>query len=207
VLRDAQNLPYVYIETGNRQFARRSITIGDSQGGKTQVLSGLQAGATQCFTLSDMSHVWVLVNIYQNDIANVKVGDEVTITNETYPGPVTGKIQYIAPSLDPTTRTLQARIEAANPGERLKKDMYVIADLQAGTIPDAISVPDSAVLRDAQNLPYVYIVTGDRQFARRSITIGDSQGGKTQVVSGLQAGDRIVGDGSLFLQFQNTLQR
>jgi len=151
--------------------------------------------------------VWVLVNIYQNDIANVKVGDEVTITNETYPGSVTGRIQYIAPSLDPTTRTLQARIEAANPGERLKKDMYVNANVQAGTIPNAVAVPDSAVLRDAQNLPYVYIETGNRQFARRSITIGDSQGGRTQVLSGLQAGDRIVGDGSLFLQFQNTLQR
>ena len=167
----------------------------------------LQTGATQCFTLSDMSRVWVLVNIYQNDIANVKVGDTVTITNETYPGSVTGKIQYIAPSLDPTTRTLQARIEAANPGERLKKDMYVTASVQAGTIPDAVAVPDAAVLRDAQNLPYVYIETGTRQFARRSITIGDSQGGRTQVLSGLQSGDHIVGDGSLFLQFQNTLQR
>ncbi|HZR23906.1 MAG TPA: efflux RND transporter periplasmic adaptor subunit [Vicinamibacterales bacterium] len=167
----------------------------------------LQAGTTQCFTLSDMSHVWVLVNIYQNDIADVKVGDEVTITNETYPGAVRGKIQYIAPSLDPATRTLQARIEAANPGERLKKDMYVTAEVQAGTIPDAITIPDAAVLRDAQNMPYVYIETGNRQFARRSITIGDSQGGKTQVLSGLQRGDRIVGDGSLFLQFQNTLQQ
>ena len=167
----------------------------------------LQTGATQCFTLSDMSRVWVLVNIYQNDIANVKVGDTVTITNETYPGSVTGKIQYIAPSLDPTTRTLQARIEAANPGERLKKDMYVTASVQAGTIPDAVAVPDAAVMRDAQNLPYVYIETGTRQFARRSITIGDSQGGRTQVLSGLQSGDHIVGDGSLFLQFQNTLQR
>jgi len=167
----------------------------------------LQAGTTQCFTLSDMSRVWVLVNIYQNDIANVKVGDEVAITNETYPGSVRGKIQYIAPSLDPTTRTLQARIEAANPGERLKKDMYVTAEVQAGTMAAAISVPDAAVLRDAQNMPYVYIETGNRQFARRSISIGDSQGGKTQVLSGLQAGDRIVGDGSLFLQFQNALQQ
>jgi cobalt-zinc-cadmium efflux system membrane fusion protein len=166
----------------------------------------LQAGATQCFTLSDMSRVWVLVNIYQNDIAYVKVGDAVTISNETYPGAVSGTIQYIAPSLDPTTRTLQARIESANPGERLKKDMYVTAEVQAGTIPDAISVPDAAILRDAQNLPYVYLVAGNRQFAQRSITIGDSQGGTTHVLTGLQAGDRIVGDGSLFLQFQNTLQ-
>jgi len=98
----------------------------------------LQAGTTQCFTLSDMSSVWVLVNVYQNDIAAVKVGDQVTIANETYPGTVQGRIEYIAPSLDPTTRTLQARIAAPNPGERLKKDMYVTAEVQAGVVTDAL---------------------------------------------------------------------
>jgi cobalt-zinc-cadmium efflux system membrane fusion protein len=166
----------------------------------------LQAGMTQCFTLSDMSHVWVLVNIYQNDIAAVHVGDDVTITNETYPGSVRGRIEYIAPALDPATRTLQARIAAPNPGERLKKDMYVTAEVRAGVIQDALVVPDAAVLRDAQNLPYVYVQAGDRQFARRMVTLGDTQGGRTHVLSGLRAGDRIIGDGSLFLQFQNSLQ-
>ena len=98
----------------------------------------LQAGGTQCFTLSDMNSVWVLVNVYQNDIAYVHVGEEVTIDNETYPGVVRGKIQYVAPALDPTTRTLQARIEASNPGERLKRDMYVTAEVRAGVIPNAL---------------------------------------------------------------------
>ncbi len=167
----------------------------------------LQAGGTQCFTLSNMSSVWVLVNIYQNDVAYVHVGDEVTINNEAYPGVVRGKIQYIAPALDPTTRTLQARIEASNPGERLKKDMYVTALVRAGVIPNALLVPDAAVLRDTENMPYVYVQTGNNQFARRMVTLGESQGGKTQTQSGLQAGDKIVGDGSLFLQFQNSLQR
>ncbi len=167
----------------------------------------LQAGGTQCFTLSDMNSVWVLVNVYQNDIAYVHVGEEVAIDNETYPGVVRGKIQYVAPALDPTTRTLQARIEASNPGERLKRDMYVTAEVRAGVIPNALSAPDAAVLRDTENMPYVYIQTGNSQFARRMVTIGESQGGKTQIVSGLQAGDKIVGDGSLFLQFQNSLQR
>jgi cobalt-zinc-cadmium efflux system membrane fusion protein len=166
----------------------------------------LQPGATQCFTLSNMSSVWVLVNIYQNDVRYVRVGDEVTISNEAYPGEVRGKIQYIAPALDPATRTLQARIEASNPGERLKKDMYVTAQVRAGVIPNALLVPDSAVLRDTENMPYVYIQTGT-QFARRMVTLGESQGGKTQITAGLQAGDKIVGDGSLFLQFQNSLQR
>jgi cobalt-zinc-cadmium efflux system membrane fusion protein len=167
----------------------------------------LQAGATQCFTLSDMSSVWVLVNVYQNDIAYVHVGDEVTITNETYPGAVRGRIQYVAPGLDPTTRTLQARIASPNPGERLKKDMFVTAQVQAGVIPNALTVPDAAVLRDSQNMPYVYLETADRRFARQSVTIDDSQNGRTRVLTGLQAGDKIVAQGSLFLQFQNSLQQ
>jgi membrane fusion protein, heavy metal efflux system len=167
----------------------------------------LQAGGTQCFTLSDMSSVWVLVNVYQNDIAYVHVGEDVTIDNETYPGVVRGKIQFVAPALDPTTRTLQARIEASNPGERLKRDMYVTGEVHAGVIPNALSVPDGAVLRDTENMPYVYLQTGANQFARRMVTLGESQSGKTQILSGLQAGDKVVGDGSLFLQFQNSLQR
>jgi cobalt-zinc-cadmium efflux system membrane fusion protein len=167
----------------------------------------LAPGATQCFTLSDMSSVWILVNIYQKDVAYVHAGDPVTIDNESYPGVVRGKIEYISPALDPTTRTLQARIDAPNPGERLKKEMYVTAEVQAGVIPNALSVPDSSVLRDEQNMPYVYLQTGNTQFARRGVTLGDSENGKTQILTGLQANDRVVGDGSLFLQFQNSLQR
>lgn len=167
----------------------------------------LAAGATQCFTLSDMSSVWILVNIYQNDVAYVHVGDPVTIENESYPAVVRGKIEYISPALDPNTRTLQARIEAPNPGERLKKEMYVTAEVQAGVIPNALFVPNSSVLRDDQNMPYVYVQTGERQFARRTVTLGESQNGNTQILTGLQANERVVGEGSLFLQFQNSLQR
>jgi multidrug efflux pump subunit AcrA (membrane-fusion protein) len=131
----------------------------------------------------------------------------VTIEDEAYPGVVRGKIEYIAPALDPTTRTLQARIECANPGERLKKEMYVTALVDAGAIPKALTVPDSAILRDAQNMPYVYVQMAGNQFARRSVTIGDSRDGKTLITTGLQPGEHLVGDGALFLQFQNSMQR
>jgi len=168
----------------------------------------LAPGATTCFTLSDMSSVWILVNIYQNDVPYVHAGDPVTVTNESYPDVIVrGKIAYISPALDPNTRTLQARIEAPNPGERLKKEMYVTAEVRAGTIPNALQVPDSSVLRDEQNMPYVYVQTGSSQFARRDVTLGESKDGKTQILTGLRANDHVVGDGSLFLQFQNSLQR
>ena len=145
----------------------------------------LAAGATQCFTLSDMSSVWILVNIYQNDVAYVHVGDPVVIQNESYPEIVRGKIEYISPALDPNTRTLQARIEAPNPGERLKKEMYVTAEVQAGVIPNALFIPNSSVLRDEQNMPYVYLQTGPTEFARRDVTLGETQAGKTQILTGL----------------------
>src|SRR5271169_4144156 len=167
----------------------------------------LLTGATQCFMLSDTSTVWVLVNVYQKDLPYVHVGDAVTIHTDAYPDVFHGRISYVAASLDPNTRTLQARIETSNPGLKLKKDMYVVAMVDAGTIQNAIAVPDSAVLRDTENQPFVYVEVADKQFGRRAVTLGDSIKGQTQITAGLNPGDRVIGDGSLFLQFANSLQR
>jgi cobalt-zinc-cadmium efflux system membrane fusion protein len=167
----------------------------------------IQPASTQCFIISDTSHVWVLVNVYQKDLPYVRTGDQVDIQTDTYPQVFHGRISYVAAALDPSTRTLQARIETDNPGQKLKKDMYVNAEVKAGTIKDAIAVPDSAVLRDNVNQPFVYAETSANQFGQRSVTLGESLQGQTQITSGLKAGDRVVGDGSLFLQFANSLQR
>jgi cobalt-zinc-cadmium efflux system membrane fusion protein len=167
----------------------------------------IQPGATQCFMISDIGNVWVLVNVYQKDLPYVRVGDTVTIQTDTYPEVFRGRISYVAASLDPNTRTLQARIETSNPGEKLKKDMYVVATVNAGTIPNAIALPDAAVLRDAENQPFVYAAAGSNQFGRRAVTLGESLNGQTQITSGLKAGDQVIGNGSLFLQFANSLQR
>lgn len=167
----------------------------------------IQPGSTQCFVISDTSNVWVLVNVYQKDLPYVHVGDPVTIQTETYPDVFHGRISYIAAALDPATRTLQARIETRNPGEKLKKDMYVVATVNAGRITRAIAVPDAAVLRDAENQPFVYAEVAANQFGRRPVTLGESLNGQTEIMSGIRLGDRIVGNGSLFLQFANSLQR
>lgn len=166
----------------------------------------LQAGATQCFTISDLSTVWVLVNVYQNDLAAVRAGDTVEVTTDAYPDKFRGKISYIAATVDPSTRTLQARIVTDNPGEKLKNNMYVTATVHAGAVRNALTVPDSAVLRDTENMPFVYVQVGANQFARRLVTPAGSEGGKTQITDGLKEGERVVGDGSLFLQFKNSLQ-
>jgi len=167
----------------------------------------IQPGSTQCFVISDTNNVWVLVNIYQKDLPYIRVGETVAIQTDTYPQVFHGRISYVAASLDPSTRTLQARIDTNNPGGKLKKDMYVVATVQAGTIPNAIALPDAAILRDSENQPFVYTAVAPNQFGRRSVTLGESLNGQTEVTGGLKPGDQVIGDGSLFLQFANSLQR
>ena len=166
----------------------------------------LQAGATQAFIISDMGSVWVLANIYQSDLSAVHVGDQVAVQTDSYPDKFQGKISFISPALDPTTRTLQARIVVENPGEKLKNNMYVTATVNAGAEMNAIAVPDSSVLRDDENQPFVYVASSSNQFGRRPVEIGQSEAGKTQILKGLSPGDKVVGDGSLFLQFANSFQ-
>jgi cobalt-zinc-cadmium efflux system membrane fusion protein len=157
----------------------------------------LQAGVTQVYTISDMSSVWVLVNVYQDQVAYVHVGDLVVVNTDAYTETFRGRISYIAPALDATTRTLQARIVTDNPGEKLKKDMYVTATVDAGSITNALTVPDASDVRDSAQ---------QNKFARRLVQVGDSQGGRTHIKEGLKEGEYVAGDGSLFLQFKNSLQ-
>jgi cobalt-zinc-cadmium efflux system membrane fusion protein len=167
----------------------------------------LQAGATQCFTISNMKSVWVLANVYQQDLAYVHVGDPAAITTDAYRDTFRARISYIAPAVDPTTRTLQVRLVTDNPEEKLKKDMYVTAAVRAANIPRALTVPDSAVLRNSENQPFVYVAVAPNQFGQRLVSIGESQGGRTEILSGLREGEQVAADGSLFLQFANSLQR
>ena len=170
----------------------------------------LQAGATQVFTISDMSTVWVLANVYEHDLGFVHLGDNVEIQTDAYPASFHGKISFISPALDPTSRTLQVRIVTDNPEGKLKKDMYVTATVEAGAIENALTAPDAAILRTAENEPFVYVVEDPakpNQFGQRLVSVGESLGGRTQILSGLRPGENIAADGSLFLQFANSLQQ
>jgi len=170
----------------------------------------LQAGATQVFTISNMNTVWVLANVYEHDLGFVHLGDAVQIQTDAYATTFHGKISFISPALDATSRTLQVRIETKNPGGKLKKDQYVTAIVQAGVIPNALTVPDAAILRTAENEPFVYVVEDPakpNEFSQRMVSVGESLNGRTQILSGLQPGEKVAADGSLFLQFANSLQR
>jgi membrane fusion protein, heavy metal efflux system len=166
----------------------------------------VQAGQTQAFTISDLSTVWVLANIYQADLQYVRDGDDVLVQTDAFPTTFHGKISYISPALDPNTRTLQARIVVDNPGEKLKKDMYCNVLVTAGVLSKVLAVPNASILRDDNNEPFVYVLSGTDQFKRNDVQLGEVQDGNTQIVKGVSPGDKVVGNGSLFLQFANSLQ-
>jgi len=166
----------------------------------------IQAGATSCFMLSDVSTVWVQGHIFDRDLPSVHVGDPVDETNASLPTVFHGVVNYIGAMLDPTTRTTPVRIVTTNPGGVLKKDMFVEAVVHTRTQKHVLSVPVSAVVRDTENEPMVYVQVQPGKFAQRTITIGPQQNDQVQVLSGLQEGEMVVSEGSIFLQFANTSQ-
>ena len=164
----------------------------------------LQSGSTAAFTVANLSQVWVLAQIAPSDLSSVHVGDAVQIDPRNGTGPFPGTVQNISPSVDPNTRAVVARIAAPNPGDLLKKQMYVHVAIQSGRISTGLLVPVSAVLRDDENLPFVYFALPDGSFARRHVTLGYRDNQNYDVTSGLQSGERVVANGALFLQFMQS---
>lgn len=165
----------------------------------------IQAGTTQAFTISDISTVWVQAHVFDRDLSAVKVGQTAEIRNSAFPDVFHGRVASVGDLLDPATRTTLVRIVTANPRGLLKKDLFVDVTIAGPTRHQVLVVPTSAVLYDEQNLPFVYVDAGGGKFAQRTVTLGTQQGSNTEVTAGLKAGERIVGQGSLFLQFANTV--
>lgn len=163
----------------------------------------LQAGTTAAFTVANLSRVWVMVQIFGGDLASVKVGDRAVISTGISPD-VTGTVDNISALVNPDTRSVVARVVADNPGEVLKKQMYVRVALQSRQEKSGIEVPVSAILRDDENLPFVYVLQADGSFARRHVTLGGRLGDRNLVSEGLNPGDRIVVNGGLFMQFMQS---
>ncbi len=164
----------------------------------------IQAGTTVCFTLSDVSQVWVQGHIFDHDLASVRVGDPVVETNAALNRTFHGAVKYIGAFVDPATRTTPVRIVTANPGGLLKKDMFVDAVIHTTTAQNGIAVPVAAVLRDSENLAMVYVEVQPGRFARRTVTLGTQQDGFVEILGGLAEGEKVVSEGSVFLQFANS---
>ena len=164
----------------------------------------LQAGSSTAFTVANLSQVWVLAQIAPADLSSVSVDSAATIDPGNGTGPFHGTVQNIGATVDPNTRAVIARIVAPNFGGLLKKQMFVDVSIESGRVSTGLLVPVSAVLRDDQNLPFVYVALPDGSFARRHVTLGYRDSRNEDVTSGLASGDRIVSNGALFLQFMQS---
>jgi cobalt-zinc-cadmium efflux system membrane fusion protein len=166
----------------------------------------IQAGTTACFTISDMSAVWVWGHIYDRDLEAVRIGDTAELTNASFRRTLSGTVNYIGSLLDPATRTTPVRIVTKNPADLLKKDMFVDVVIHTRSGRAVLAAPTSAILRTDDNLPFVYVEVEPGKFAQRLVTLGVQQGADTELASGVKEGEKIVSEGSVFLQFANSIQ-
>lgn len=164
----------------------------------------LQAGATACFTLADLSRVWVIAQVFGAEPGAVSLGDTAAIDAGIDGKAFTGKVSNIAGLVDPVTRAVGVRVTVDNPQGLLKKQMYVRVRIRSQQESRGLLVPVSAILRDDENLPFVYVARADGSFARQRVTLGYRADDRYDIVDGLQAGDRIVVDGGIFVQFMQS---
>jgi cobalt-zinc-cadmium efflux system membrane fusion protein len=167
--------------------------------------SGIQGlGSPNPFTISDLSYVWIVCDVYENDLDAVHVGEFADIHLNSYPGKVfKGRIDNILPVLDPTLRTAKVRLEVPNPGF-MRVGMFVTATFYGKQPVSTASVPASAILH-LHDREWVYAPLGQGHFKRLEVTTGNMLPGNMQeVTSGVKAGDQVVSNA---LALQNTVEQ
>jgi|SRR5690242_8685675 len=161
----------------------------------------LQAGTTQCFTIADLSTMWVLANVFPSDVKDVAVGETVDVVTDASSMPLSGRVDYVASLVDPSSKAIAVRVVVPNMNHVLRKDMFVHVGIHATHEHTGLLVPTTSVLRDEENLPFVYVAAANGSFDRRRVTLGSRVGSQYEIVTGISAGDKVVSEGALFLQF------
>jgi membrane fusion protein, heavy metal efflux system len=156
------------------------------------------------FTISDLSYVWILCDVYENDLSDVHPGEKADVRLNAYPDQVfTGTISNIGPVLDPNIRTAKVRIEVRNPG-LMRPGMFVTATFYGQKKETPASVPSTAILH-LHDRDWVYLPTADRKFRRVEVVGGDMLPNNMQeVVSGIAVGQQVVTNA---LEFQNSVEQ
>src|ERR1700686_1739288 len=161
----------------------------------------LQAGTTPCFTGANLSRVWVMAQVFGSDLASVNLGDSATVETGIDAKSFSGRVDNISALVDPDTRGVAVRVVVDNPGDFLKKQMYVRVLIKAGEESTGLLVPVSSILRDDENLPFVYVAQSDGSFSRQHVTLSARTGDQYDIAAGLKGGDQIVVEGGIFVQF------
>jgi len=154
------------------------------------------------FVVTDLSQVWAIGDLYEQDFQAVRVGSEAAITTPAYPGlMLRGRVTYIDPRVDPQTRTAKVRVEVANPEGRLRLGMYVTMAFTTRNGARQVVVPSSAVqIIGERSVVFLPVVNEEGTFVQRTIQLGPSHDGLSTIVNGLQPGETVVTEGSFLLR-------
>jgi cobalt-zinc-cadmium efflux system membrane fusion protein len=156
-------------------------------------------GSTPLLTISDLSRVWLVAQVAENDASSVRVGDTVQVTTPAYPGRIfNATIDNVSPELDASTHRLPVRATVANPDLALKPQMFASFAIRRRTVGSALLVPSMAVIHEGDSAR-VWVLGRHGLLWTRLVTVGDSANGYDTITSGLKAGDRIVTSGAIFV--------
>jgi Cu(I)/Ag(I) efflux system membrane fusion protein len=160
---------------------------------------------TELYTLVDLSHVWVMAEVFESDIATIASGTHARLQLPSMPGrTLRGRVSFVVPQVDAETRTLKVRIEAANPNLLLKPEMFVDVEFQVAPAP-RITIPVDAVL-DSGEKKTVFIDRGAGAFEPRLVQTGERFGNRIVILAGLKVGERIVTSGNFLLDSESRLK-
>ena len=152
------------------------------------------------FTIADVSSMWLVANVTETDIPLIKVGQEVAVQVVAYPGEVfRARLTYVGASMDPAARRLTVRAEIANPDGRLKPDMFASFHIMTGVSTRSPSLPTAAVLRESDGTMTAWVTIDGKRLVKRTVKVGLQQDGFSQVLEGLEAGERVATESALFL--------
>ncbi|MBI5191006.1 MAG: efflux RND transporter periplasmic adaptor subunit [Nitrospirae bacterium] len=166
------------------------------------VVPGEYAGAgSPMFSVSDLSNVWVQVDVHEGDVPKVRKGQAAAVKANAFPDkPFKGRVTYIADSVDEATRTVRARVEVANPERLLKPEMFVTVELTLPAEgPEALSVPADALM-EHEGGAIIYVTEDGMSFAPREVVLGRRSGGMAEVVSGLDEGEKYASSGVFIIK-------
>jgi len=153
--------------------------------------------------VTDLSTVWVVGQVYEKDLATVRIGSGANVTSDAYPGRVfRGQVSYVDPKIDQPTRTAQVRIELANPGQILKIGMYVnVAFASQGAAEKTSAIVPKDAVQTIGSQPCVFLATEKpNEFVLRPVRLGPETRCSYPALEGVSTGDRIVTDGSFMLR-------
>jgi len=168
---------------------------------KHAIVGELADPSKSLYTVADLSSVWVMVDINEKDLAKIHKGQAAIVAVGAFPDlKLKGRITYIADLVDQATRTVKARIEVANPGRKLKPEMFATVELAlAADAPPVLAVPEDA-LQDLDGKKVIFVAENATEFAARQVQTGRTTSGMVEILSGLKEGERYAIKGSFILK-------